>query len=198
MNREHQTGRHVWLVGTIGLRHASERRNFRSLRFDTGGTVITGQPLAGRQLCADCSRVSYERGPYYVIEAALDRNLTFQADEYLMELRGSKSKTKRRRIADLAVVFEEYAFEGELEVPLQLNQLRGEIWEFKTAADRLPFYECNDGSAKAIRMTHGFMKKTQKTPRREIDKAEAIAAIDRDQVSVPTQPDEKQESGEGA
>jgi len=122
--------------------------------------------------------MTYERGPYYVLEAAWDRDNRWQADEFLVGLESSRSKSGLRRLADIVLRFEEFATTGHLEIPRELNFLRGDVWEVKIGTDRLPFYYGNDGDVATVRMTHGFVKRTDKTPRREIDKAEAIARID--------------------
>ena len=122
--------------------------------------------------------MTYERGPYYVLEAAWDRDNRWQADEFLVGLESSRSKSGLRRLADIVLRFEEFATTGHLEIPRELNFLRGDVWEVKIGSDRLPFYYGSDGDVATVRMTHGFVKRTDKTPRREIDKAEAIARID--------------------
>ncbi|MDO5395233.1 MAG: type II toxin-antitoxin system RelE/ParE family toxin [Bacteroidales bacterium] len=57
------------------------------------------------------------------------------------------------------------------------KKLDGEIWEFRTSwqgmAYRLFAFWDNDGETLVI-ATHGLIKKTQKTPQREKDKAKAI------------------------
>ncbi len=122
--------------------------------------------------------MTYERGPCYVLEAAWDRDDLWQADIFLADLEASRKKSSLRRLAEIAIRFEEFATTGRLEIPRELNRLRGRVWEIKVGTDRLPFYYGQDPDILAVRMTHGFVKRTQKTPRREIDKAEAIAKID--------------------
>ena len=62
----------------------------------------------------------------------------------------------------------------EISDPKLLKKLTGEIWEFRTNFDKhqirlLGFW---DPTQKAVIIcTHGFVKKTQKTPKSEIDKA---------------------------
>ena len=55
-----------------------------------------------------------------------------------------------------------------------------DIWEFRTlyqgAAYRLLAFWDNKGKTLVV-ATHGFMKKTQKTPKNEIEKAEALRTI---------------------
>lgn len=54
-----------------------------------------------------------------------------------------------------------------------------DIWEFRTLYNGiqyrlLSFWDCDTNTY--VITTHGFIKKTQKTPQKEIDRAEAIKA----------------------
>jgi len=54
-----------------------------------------------------------------------------------------------------------------------------EIWEFRTLYGKnsyrmLAFWDKTDGKTSLVIATHGFVKKTQKTPHKEIEKAENI------------------------
>ena len=60
-----------------------------------------------------------------------------------------------------------------------LKKLRGEIWELRTLYDKrlvrlLAFWDKTDNEDSLVISTHGFIKKTGKTPRSEIEKAEKI------------------------
>ena len=62
----------------------------------------------------------------------------------------------------------------EVNDPRILKKLTSEIWEFRTRFDRrqirlLAFWDPKKNSL--IICTHGFVKKTQKTPKAEIEKA---------------------------
>lgn len=62
----------------------------------------------------------------------------------------------------------------EVNNPKILKKLTDEIWEFRTRYDKqqirlLAFWDPNLNSL--IVCTHGFVKKTQKTPKSEIEKA---------------------------
>lgn len=67
--------------------------------------------------------------------------------------------------------------EGELNVKL-FKKLEGtEIWEFRTLHNRIAyrlfaFWDTDEGAL--VIATHGIIKKTQKTPAKEIAKAEKI------------------------
>ncbi|HRO08460.1 MAG TPA: type II toxin-antitoxin system RelE/ParE family toxin [Saprospiraceae bacterium] len=59
------------------------------------------------------------------------------------------------------------------------KKLKGEIWEFKSKymgnQNRLfAFWDKTEKTETLVLATHGFVKKTQKVPQKEIDKAERI------------------------
>ena len=60
-----------------------------------------------------------------------------------------------------------------------LKKLDGEIWEFRTSYNKIAyrlfaFWDETENSM--IVATHGIIKKTQKTPKKEIDKAKQLRA----------------------
>ena len=64
-----------------------------------------------------------------------------------------------------------FADTGTLLVPLQLNDLRAGIREFKMTTRRILFYHADQRAAGLVILTHGFSKRQQLTPRTEIDRA---------------------------
>jgi phage-related protein len=63
--------------------------------------------------------------------------------------------------------------------PELFKKLDGEIWEFKTKYSKrqirlLAFWDKSDNRETLVVATNGFIKKTQKTPKTEIEKAENI------------------------
>jgi len=59
------------------------------------------------------------------------------------------------------------------------KKLKGEIWEFKTLFNKthyriFAFWDKEDKQETLVLTTHGIIKKTDKTPEKEIDKAEQI------------------------
>ena len=88
--------------------------------------------------------------------------------EYLMELSARKDKDSRiklNKINDYIEILSQY---GTAAGEPYLKHLDGEIWELRPLRDRILFVAWHDG---AFVLLHTFMKKTQKTPAREIDKA---------------------------
>jgi phage-related protein len=63
--------------------------------------------------------------------------------------------------------------------PELFKKLNEFIWEFRTLYKKkyyrlLAFWDKTDNSETLVLATHGFVKKTQKTPKSEIEKAEEI------------------------
>lgn len=88
--------------------------------------------------------------------------------EYLRNLAGKKDKDSRikaNKIRDYVKVLSQYGTQaGEP----YIKHLDGEIWELRPVRDRILFVAWhNDGYV----LLHSFMKKTQKTPAREIAQA---------------------------
>lgn len=59
------------------------------------------------------------------------------------------------------------------------KKLKGEIWEFRTLFNKthfriFAFWDNEDKQKTLVLTTHGIIKKTDKTPEKEIDKAEQI------------------------
>ncbi|WP_078853184.1 type II toxin-antitoxin system RelE/ParE family toxin [Streptomyces sp. NRRL S-1824] len=100
------------------------------------------------------------------------------ADDYLAALETSRRAKDQDRLADILIVLESYAHRGKLEVPRELNRLTEDIQELKAGDARLPFFDVINSDAGAVRLTHGFNKKQQRTPRREIDRAKWVKRED--------------------
>lgn len=106
-----------------------------------------------------------------MIEAARMADGRYPADEYLNSLLASTKSADLDRLANLLIRLEHYAHRGTLEIPRELNELRDGIWEFKAGRDRLPFFDVEGSPTGALRLTHGFFKRQQETPRKEINMA---------------------------
>jgi len=118
-----------------------------------------------------------EEGSSHAIEVALDRDGLAQAALFLEELETGKPWQKDL-VAGMAIRLETFAATGELLVPRQLNHLRDELWEFKCGKLRLPFYHRRGAACGQVRITHGFIKRGDRTPVREIDRGLAIMRED--------------------
>lgn len=97
-----------------------------------------------------------------------DRSGNEPVKEYLTELASKKDKDSRiklNKIRDYLKMLSEYGTQaGEPYV----KHLDGEVWELRPLRDRILFVGWVNGSYVLL---HHFLKQTQKTPAREIDKA---------------------------
>ena len=88
--------------------------------------------------------------------------------DYMEELAGRQDKdsqVKLRKIQDYIKILGEYGTQaGEP----YIKKLDGDIWELRPLRDRILFVAWVNGSYVLL---HSFMKKTQKTPIREIEQA---------------------------
>lgn len=88
--------------------------------------------------------------------------------DYIRELAGRADKDSRiklHKIQDYINALSEYGL--QLREPY-IKHLDGEIWELRPLRDRILFVAWYNGG---FVLLHHFMKKSQKTPAREIEKA---------------------------
>lgn len=98
-----------------------------------------------------------------------DQNGRCPVLDYLKELEASKSKDNRvklTKIGDYIELLGRYGTEGLTEN--YVKHLDGDIWELRPLRDRILFI-CAVGGRYVL--LHQFVKKTQKTPKREIENA---------------------------
>lgn len=97
-----------------------------------------------------------------------DRNGNEPVYAYLQELSKKKDKDSRikaNKLNDYIQALSEYG--TSIGMPY-LKHLEAEIWELRPLRDRILFAAWIDGS---FVLLHCFMKRTQKTPKREIEQA---------------------------
>lgn len=97
-----------------------------------------------------------------------DKNGKEPVYEYMVGLAGKNNKDSRiklNKIQDYIEVLKEY---GTHAGEPYIKHLDGDIWELRPLRDRILFVGWVNGSYVLL---HQFMKKTQKTPTREIEKA---------------------------
>ena len=88
--------------------------------------------------------------------------------EYLDSLAAKSDKDSRiklKKIQDYMHILERY---GKMAGEPYIKHLDGDIWELRPLRDRILFVGWQQGS---FVLLHSFVKKTQKTPAREIEKA---------------------------
>ena len=88
--------------------------------------------------------------------------------EYLDELAARSDKDSRIKLNKLNDYIELLSQQGTRAGQPYIKHLDEEIWELRPLRDRILFVAWLDGS---FVLLHHFVKKTQKTPRREIEKA---------------------------
>ena len=89
--------------------------------------------------------------------------------EYMRELEKSKSKDSRIKLNKINDYIQALSVYGVAELSENyVKHLDGEIWELRPIRDRILFAGVVGGGYVLL---HQFMKQTQKTPAREIEKA---------------------------
>ena len=88
--------------------------------------------------------------------------------DYMRELARHDSKDSRIKLNKLNDYIELLSQHGTRAGQPYIKHLDAEIWELRPLRDRILFVAWWDGS---FVLLHHFVKKTQKTPRREIEKA---------------------------
>jgi len=80
---------------------------------------------------------------------------------------------KKREATRMTALLDRVAVHGPRQGTAKCHQIQGEIWEFIHGSLRVLF--AHDGN-QLILCTSGFVKKSQKTPKREIQRAERTLA----------------------
>lgn len=109
----------------------------------------------------------------YEIYFYMDKSGKEPVKEYMAELAGRKDKDSRiklNKIRDYVKALSEY---GTRAGEPYIKRLDGDIWELRPLRDRILFAAW-DGSGFVL--LHVFMKQTQKTPQREIERAKRSLA----------------------
>lgn len=146
-------------------------------------------------MCECCTRQKVSISGIKTIEFAFDREgghlgtaflngLTNRAKQGLIaRSKGKMASVPNSTKAEMMVILQSYAENGRLIIPRQLNELGTrdgqDLFEFKAGNLRLPFYKSDCGTTKLARITHGFVKRGKKTPRKELDLGFAIINEDR-------------------
>lgn len=100
------------------------------------------------------------------------RNGKSEIEEYLNELATKEETNKTARINRNKILTYMYAlaqYGTRIGEPI-VKHIEGEIWELRPLSNRIFFFYWKDNK---FVMLHHFIKKTQKTPKREIEHAKA-------------------------
>lgn len=100
--------------------------------------------------------------------------------DYLRELASSNSKNSRIKLNKIQMYIQMLSTNGTFAGEPYVKHLDGDIWELRPLRDRILFAAWNE-ERKSFVLLHHFMKKTQKTPKNEIElaKKEYADFIDR-------------------
>jgi len=88
--------------------------------------------------------------------------------EYITGLAAKNNKENRIRLQKIRDYLKYLSEQGKKAQPPYVKHLDGEIYELRPIRDRILFAAWDNDS---FILLHHFMKKTQKTPQREIDQA---------------------------
>ena len=97
-----------------------------------------------------------------------DRNGKEPVLDYLHELSMKKDKDSRIKLNKIRDYVKALSTYGTQTGEPYIKHLDGELWELRPLRDRIFFAAWMDGG---FVLLHQFVKRTQKTPSREIDKA---------------------------
>ncbi len=97
-----------------------------------------------------------------------DKNGNEPVLKYITELSRKKDKDSRIKLNKIGDYIEMLRCYGAQAGEPYIKHLDGEIWELRPLRDRILFVAWIDGGYVLL---HQFIKKTQKTPKREIEKA---------------------------
>ncbi len=124
---------------------------------------------------SSCSLIVYKGSQAAVAFAGTDVN-KFPARDFLTELR--RSPTEKRRHDELLNLIERFCDFGMITNPKKFRKLSGvkpALFEFKCFQVRvMAFYGPPIDGRRCLYLTHGFTKKSDKTPQGEIERAAKI------------------------
>lgn len=104
----------------------------------------------------------------YKIYFYKDRKGNYPVFDYIKKLKTKNDKDSRIKSSKINDYIQALSVYGTQIGELYLKHLEGEIWELRPLRDRILFAAWIDNS---FVLLHTFMKKTQKTPKAEIEKA---------------------------
>ncbi|MDO4773420.1 MAG: type II toxin-antitoxin system RelE/ParE family toxin [Bacillota bacterium] len=109
----------------------------------------------------------------YKIYFYKDRNGKEPVAEYIANLTQKKDKDSRIKLNKIRDYIKALSEHGTAAGAPFVKHIDGELWELRPLRDRIFFASWANGS---FILLHQFMKKTQKTPAREIEKAKRALA----------------------
>ena len=97
-----------------------------------------------------------------------DKNGNSQVEDYLTGLAGMTDKDSRVKLKKIAEYIKALRIYGTMVGQPYVKHIGGDIWELRPLKDRIFFVGWSNGSYVLL---HTFVKKTRKTPKREIEQA---------------------------
>lgn len=107
----------------------------------------------------------------YDIEIYIAKNGRSEVKEYINTLSIKKDKNSRIKYNKIIAYIRMLKINGLTLGEPYIKHVDNEIWELRPLRDRILFANCNNNKFILLSI---FMKKTQKTPKKEIDKAKNI------------------------
>jgi phage-related protein len=108
--------------------------------------------------------IIFYEGERFIVECAIRSNGTSESETFLDNL----SKPLRAKIIK---IIKRYADVGWVRNSEQFKKVESDIWEFKEFQRRILMYHCARGR---IALTHGFIKKGDRIPKTQTDRAKQI------------------------
>lgn len=107
----------------------------------------------------------------YKIIFYTDINGKSEIQDYIINLRKKKNKDSKIKLNKITAYLNQLSKRGVTIGKPYIKHLEDEIWELRPLRDRILF--ANYDQNEYILLSH-FIKKTQKTPRKEIEKAKKL------------------------
>ena len=107
----------------------------------------------------------------YKIIFYTDTNGKSEIQEYITNLRKKTNKDSKIKLNKITAYVNQLSKNGLIIGEPYIKHLEDEIWELRPLRDRIIFANCDINEF--ILLSH-FVKKTQKTPRKEIERAKKI------------------------
>ena len=97
-----------------------------------------------------------------------DSNGKQPVKEYILSLKSKQDKSSKVKLNKIEQYLQILSTYGTMAGLPYLRKIEGKIWELRPLSDRIFFFYWTDN---IFVLLHCFVKKTQKTPKREIEQA---------------------------
>jgi phage-related protein len=107
---------------------------------------------------------TFYTGVIFTVECAIKANGASESYDFIRNLDNLQK-------AKITALIKRFADHGRISNKEQFKKVEGDLWEFKNYQTRVIMYYSGKGQ---ITLTNGFIKKTDKIPKSEIDRAYRI------------------------